>query len=264
MQPTAKTAPAQNAIEATASSPWTDLGLTLPVFVAYHLGVVFLPVRNAADWMTRELTALSDHDPKLYTLLTVCVGVAYAGTLLALGRGHALRAGAFLWLIVEAAVYAIAMRALAIYVVGEVFLGSVSQASGAPRAGSSALSGVGAVASAVPFGGEFAGLVLSFGAGFYEELAFRVGFYGLGYRLIVLLFPMAPWKRVLTKVSWAVFSALAFSLWHYVGALGDPFEPRSFVFRWVCGLVFCLIFEFRGFAPAVWTHVLYDIWVLVF
>jgi hypothetical protein len=245
MQNPAKPIPVQNAIEATASSPWTDLGLTLPVFIAYHLGVVLLPVRNAADWMTRELTQLSDHDPKLYTLLTVCVGVAYAGTLLALGRGHALRAGAFLWLFVEAAVYAIAMRALAMYVVGEVFLGPVT------------------VPSAVPFGNEFAGLVLSFGAGFYEELAFRVALYGLGYRLIVLLFAMSPWQRVATKIGWAVISALAFSLWHYVGALGDPFDARSFVFRWVCGLVFCLIFEFRGFAPAVWTHVLYDIWVLV-
>lgn len=245
MQNTAKPVPAPNALEATASSPWTDLGLTLPVFIAYHLGVVLLPVRNAADWMTRELTALSDHDPKLYTLLTVCVGVAYAGTLLALGRGHALRAGAFVWLIVEAAVYAIAMRALAMYVVGEVFLGTLP------------------VSNGVPFGNEFAGLVLSFGAGFYEELAFRVGLYWLGHRLIVVLFAMSRWHRVATKIGWAVLSALAFSLWHYVGALGDPFDARSFVFRWVCGLVFCLIFEFRGFAPAVWTHVLYDIWVLV-
>lgn len=235
----------KSAIEATASGPWTDLGLTLPVFVAYHLGVVLLPVRNAADWMTRELTELSDHDPKLYTLLTVCVGVAYAGTLVALGRGHVLRGSAFLWLLVEAAVYAIAMRTLAMYVVGEVFLGPIT------------------VPHAMPFGREFAGLVLSFGAGFYEEIAFRVGLYGLGYRLIVLLFPMSRWRRLVTKAGWALLSALAFSLWHYVGALGDPFEPRSFVFRWVCGVVFCLIFEFRGFAPAVWTHVLYDIWVLV-
>jgi hypothetical protein len=234
----------QSAIKATASGPWTDLGLTLPVFIAYHLGVVFLPVRNAADWMTRQLTELCDHDPQLYALLTVCVGVAYAGTLLALGRGHSLRASAFVWLLVEGVIYAFAMRALALYVVGEVFLGP------AP-----------ALSSAV--GSEFAGLVLSFGAGFYEELAFRVGLYFLGYQLMLLLFPTSGWRRGMVKLSWALGSALAFSLWHYVGALGDPFEARSFVFRWVCGLVFCIIFEFRGFAPAVWTHVLYDIWVLV-
>ena len=59
-------------------------------------------------------------------------------------------------------------------------------------------------------------------------------------------------------------AAAAFSAWHYVGPLGDPFELRSFVFRWVCGLVFTLIYVFRGFAPVVWTHALYDIWVLAF
>jgi hypothetical protein len=240
----AQPAEVQTGIKSTASSPWTDLGLTLPVFIAYHLGVVFLPVRNAADWMTRRLTELSDHDPKLYVMLTVCVGVAYAGTLLALGRGQSLRASAFVWLWLEGAVYAFAMRYLALYVVGEVFLGPIP----------STTPGVGS---------EFAGLVLSFGAGFYEELAFRVGMYFLGYQLVFLLFPMPVWQRVAVKLCWAIGSALAFSLWHYVGALGDPFDARSFVFRWVCGLVFCLIFEFRGFAPAVWTHVLYDIWVLV-
>jgi hypothetical protein len=233
-------------IESTASGPWTDLGLTLPVFIAYHLGVVFLPVRNAADWMTRQLTQLCDNDPQLYTLLTVCMGLAYAGTLAALGRGHTLRASAFVWLLVEGVVYACAMRYVALYVVGEVFLGPPTLM--------------------LPFNidSQFAGLVLSLGAGFYEELAFRVGLYYLGYQLLVLLFPMTDWQRAFLKVGWAVVSALVFSLWHYVGAMGDPFEARSFVFRWVCGLVFCVIFEFRGFAPAVWTHVLYDVWVLVF
>jgi hypothetical protein len=55
-----------------------------------------------------------------------------------------------------------------------------------------------------------------------------------------------------------------FSGWHYFGQFGEPFELRSFVFRWVCGLVFTLIYVFRGFAPVVWTHALYDIWVLAF
>jgi hypothetical protein len=31
----------------------------------------------------------------------------------------------------------------------------------------------------------------------------------------------------------------------------------------MCGLAFTLIYAFRGFAPAVWTHAIYDIWVLV-
>ena len=31
-----------------ASDAWSDLVLTLPIFILYHLGVVLLPVRNAA------------------------------------------------------------------------------------------------------------------------------------------------------------------------------------------------------------------------
>jgi hypothetical protein len=81
---------------------------------------------------------------------------------------------------------------------------------------------------------------------------------------VLLLLPvLIPMKRVLVTLGWAVLSAAVFSGWHYVGALGDAFEPKSFVFRLVCGLVFTLIYHFRGFAPAVWTHALYDIWVLV-
>jgi len=74
---------------------------------------------------------------------------------------------------------------------------------------------------------------------------------------------MVPVKRALLSVGWAVVTALVFSAWHYVGDLGEAFELRSFVFRWVCGLAFTLIYAFRGFAPAVWTHTLYDAWVLV-
>jgi hypothetical protein len=101
------------------------------------------------------------------------------------------------------------------------------------------------------------------GAGFYEEVAFRVGLFAFGFKAIVLLFPMTPWQKGAAMVIWALATSLLFSLWHYVGPLSDPLDVKSFVFRWTCGLVFTLIFALRGFAPAVWTHALYDIWVMV-
>jgi hypothetical protein len=95
-------------------------------------------------------------------------------------------------------------------------------------------------------------------------VAFRVLLFGMGAKVLHILFPIQlPLKAAFLSLGWAIVSSALFSAWHYVGALGEPFEARSFVFRWVCGLVFTGIYAFRGFAPVVWTHALYDIWVLV-
>jgi len=223
----------------SGSGPWIDLGLTLPIFVGYHLGVIFLPVRNAADLVTRELVALADNSLLFYTGLTLAIGAVYVVALVVLGRGHALRWERFGFVAAEGVLYAIAMRLVASYVVGRVFL-------------------------AAGLNSGFVGLVMSLGAGFYEEIVFRVFLFGLGARLLSVLFPATvPLRRTLLTFGWAVVAAAVFSGWHYVGALGEPFEAKSFVFRWVCGLVFTGIYAFRGFAPVVWTHALYDIWVLV-
>ena len=105
----------------------------------------------------------------------------------------------------------------------------------------------------------------SLGAGFYEEIAFRVVLFGLGLRLILGLIGNLPRaKRTLIALAWALVTACVFSGWHYVGDLGEAFELRSFVFRSVCGLAFTLIYTYRGFAPAVWTHTIYDAWILLF
>lgn len=233
-----------NALSRTASGPWTDLGLTLPVFVGYHLGVIFLPVRNAADWVTQELVSLAQNDMLQYGLLTLAIGCVYVGSLVVLGRGHTLHWNRFLMIAVEGIVYAFAMRLIGGYVVTKLAL--VGAGPGVENT-------------------AFTGLVMSLGAGFYEEIAFRVLLFGVGWRVVTLLFPLPiVAKKLLVQLVWALVCAAVFSGWHYVGSLGDAFDLRSFVYRAVCGLVFTAIYRFRGFAPAVWTHTLYDVWVLVF
>ena len=224
------------------SGPWADLALTLPLFIGYHLGVVFLPVRNAADIVTRELTELAQNSLATYLGLTLGIGLVFAGVLIMLGRGHTMRASRFAFVAVEGIAYAIAMRLAGQYVVSKLAL----MAAPAPE-------------------GQFSSIVMSLGAGFYEEIAFRVGLFGLGLRaLFSLLGPMPRLKRMLVSSGWAVLGALIFSGWHYMGEYGETFEWRSFVFRAVCGFAFTVIYAFRGFAPAVWTHTIYDAWVLVF
>jgi hypothetical protein len=231
-------APPEPGFFSKASDTWSDLVLTLPIFVLYHLGVVFLPIRNAADVVTSELVSLANNNMLAYAGLTLLIGAVFIGVLFLIGKRSALEWERFAFLAVEAAVYAIAMRFIAGWVVGKIRLG--------------------------PEGGGFSGLVMSAGAGFYEEIAFRVVLFGLGAKLLRFLIPMLdPVRPRLMTIGWAIVCAGVFSGWHYVGPYGDPFELRSFVFRWVCGMVFTAVYAFRGFAPVVWTHALYDVWVLV-
>jgi hypothetical protein len=227
---------------AAPSDPWSDLVLTLPMFIGYHLGVIFLPIRNAADVVTRELVALADHDMTAYGGLTLGLGLAFVLVLGLAGRGHALRWQRFALIAAEGVAYAIAMRLVANEVVGRLLL--------MPSAA---------------IDGRFAGLVMSLGAGFYEELAFRVILFGGGLKVINAVYPATTQTRKVVIVSsWALLTAAVFSGWHYLGALGDAFDVQSFVFRVVCGLAFVCIYAFRGFAPVAWTHCIYDLWVLVF
>jgi hypothetical protein len=220
------------------STAWTDLGLTLPVFVLYHLGVIFLPVRNAADLVTQELVDLAQQSRLSYLAFTVGFGAFFVAVLLVVGRRQVFRWQNFALLALEGVLYAVAMRLVAAAVVGRLYLGL-----GLER--------------------HFAGLVMSLGAGLYEEIAFRVLLFGVGLRCLRLLLGTLPvWKRWLVGASWALLSALLFSAWHHLGAFADTFDGRIFVFRTVCGLVYTSIYVLRGFAPVVWTHVVYDLWVL--
>jgi len=226
------------------SDPWSDLALTLPIFVAYHLGVAFLPMRNAADLVTKELVTLADNNLAAYGGLTLAIGALFVSVLVVLGKGQKFELSRFGLVAAEGLFYALVMGSVASFVVGKLHLDA-----GAPPAEI----------------GAFAGFVMSLGAGFYEEIAFRVILFGLGAKVLRLFAePISDERARLLAFGWAIVCALVFSGWHYVGAFGDPFELRSFIFRSVCGLAFTLIYVLRGFAPAVWTHVIYDIWVLVF
>jgi Type II CAAX prenyl endopeptidase Rce1-like len=224
------------------SGPLDDLALTLPVFVGYHLGVAFLPTRNAADLVTHQLIRLAEHSLIMYAGLTLAIGLTFAGVLLSMGREQSLSAQRFVLVGLEGVAYAVAMRVAAGYVIGRLALD----------------------AGQAPPVGVIPSLVMALGAGLYEEITFRVLLFGFGLKLLRIVLDLrGPGERALLALGWAVVGAAAFSGWHYLGEFGEPFELRSFVFRGVCGLALTVIYAFRGFAPAVWTHVLYDAWVVL-
>ena len=220
------------------SNAWTDLALTLPIFALYHLGVVSLDVRNAADPLTGELTQLARHNLWLYWTLTLGIAVVLVSVCLALGRRERFETWRFGLVAFEGVAYAVLVRFAAAWVVGALPLGPPGVM------------------------GRWDGFVISLGAGFYEELLWRAGLFGVGALLLRWLVKR-PAKRMALVLFWAIASAAAFSGWHHLGELGDPWNLRVFVFRTVCGGFFVAVFALRGFATAVWTHALYDVWILV-
>ena len=99
-------------------------------------------------------------------------------------------------------------------------------------------------------------LVTSLGAGIYEELVFRVLLTGgllVGGRILF------GFSRPTAAIFAVVTSALIFSSFHYVGALGDRFTVASFTFRAIAGLAFSALYVTRGLGVTAWTHALYDV-----
>ncbi len=101
-------------------------------------------------------------------------------------------------------------------------------------------------------------LMISLGAGLYEELLFRVLLVGGLAMLARKAFGWQPRRAGLFAVA---VGALIFSLFHYVGPYGDPFELPSFTFRAIAGVLFSGLYLLRGFGITAWTHALYDVFL---
>jgi hypothetical protein len=99
-------------------------------------------------------------------------------------------------------------------------------------------------------------LMVSLGAGVYEELLFRVV-------IVSALAKLASggfgWRPLPSGVFATLVGAIIFSAFHYIGPLGDTLDVGSFVFRMVAGILLSGLFLLRGFGIAAWTHALYDV-----
>ena len=102
-------------------------------------------------------------------------------------------------------------------------------------------------------------LMLSLGAGLYEELLFRVALVSAlanGARLVL------GWGRGTAGTIATIVGALIFSAFHYLGAFGEVWELESFTFRAIAGVMFSALYLTRGFGITAWTHAMYDVLVL--
>ena len=107
-------------------------------------------------------------------------------------------------------------------------------------------------------GGDWRGMiVLSIGAGIYEELVFRlIAFTLLQLLLVDLLDLPKAWAGAFTVLA----ASVAFSLYHYLGE--RELHLHTFVFRTVAGIYFGIVFLFRGFGITAFSHASYDVCVV--
>jgi membrane protease YdiL (CAAX protease family) len=224
--------------------PKYSLLFALPLLVLYELlalalsGGEMVGVRNGADVLLKSLFLTFGGRSGL---------VAFGGLLLGTGAwlvwrdrktGGAIRWGVFGGMALESLAYA-SVLGLVTATLTALLLGG-----------------------ALPFAvGQFEGLglasqvMISLGAGLYEELLFRVVLVGalawLAGRLLGS--PLAA------GVVATLVGALVFSAFHYIGPYGDRLELGSFAFRAVAGVLFSALYLLRGFGITAWTHALYDL-----
>jgi len=101
-------------------------------------------------------------------------------------------------------------------------------------------------------------IVLSVGAGVYEEVVFRVGLMGGIYYALKLWTALRPAFAAAISL---VASSLVFAACHHIGPYGDPLVPGLLAYRFGIGVLFAAIYIYRGLGIVVYTHALYDIFV---
>lgn len=231
-------------------APRYSYTFALPLLALYELLAAILPlgethgVRNGADVILKSLfyAALGRWGPLAFGVLLV--GLFLWGAWRdARASARPLRASYFGGMLAESIVLALAFGVVVGLITARV-LGTLHALSLAPMQQLD-----------MP-----TRLMVSLGAGLYEELLFRV----------ILVSALAYFARVVcglaprvAGVFAVVVGAVIFSAFHYIGAYGDVFTVRSFVFRMIAGLFFSALYLLRGFGVDAWTHALYDVFLIL-
>jgi len=222
----------------------------LPIILLYEIGIRLVNSGSpygihisAEILIKRVLSLIGLGDTLWFALLILLLGAA----IVFYERRHNLeiRPRYFGFMAGESAIYAVLLGSIV-----SMFVATLFGMASSP------------VALQIPGGGEpsfMTQIVLSLGAGVYEEFIFRLVLVTALYGLLSLFNMDLRLRYVIA----AVIGALIFSAVHYTGSLGDALTLSSFTFRFLMGLALNALFLLRGFGIAATTHALYDIYVTI-
>lgn len=219
-----------------------SLVMVFPLLVLYHLGLFFTGgIRNGVDFLSDLLLFLGSGDPWLYLTVHLLLVLTMVGALFWLRRRRYFALRCWPYLVLESLIYALFFGNAVLLLMGTFHPGLALSTGYHPS-------------------GFLEVMVLSLGAGVFEELVFRLFLFSGG---VWLLGRFGSWPAWLSIPVMLLVSSLLFSALHHVGPLGDPFSPEIFAFRFFAGLLLGLLFWTRGLAAAVYTHFLYDLLVML-
>jgi hypothetical protein len=223
-------------------SPFYSLLFALPLLIGYEVLIFsfnhsdIIGLRNGADILFRQFFGMFN----IYGFYLV--GFLVLSTLLIAYYFHS-RQGSnrefhfqfFIMMLLESIIFALIMY-IFVAKVGNVLL----TAGGLP--------------------GRKEAIALALGAGVYEEFIFRVV---LISGFLFFLRDILKLHPVTASVTAVITASAIFSLFHYLGALGDVFEIKSFLIRFAAGIFLSGLFVLRGYGVTAYTHTIYDLLVIL-
>jgi hypothetical protein len=220
-------------------SPQYSLVFALPLLMAYEGFAVFLNhsdlygVRNSADVFLKLFLAYVGIHGFFAFGIAMIVALLLFRLLGGRPRFESIRLGVLVWMFAESLVYSVTFGTL--------------------------VSALTRLLLAQPFPlSRSAQILVSLGAGIYEEFVFRVLLLGA---LVFIMQRLLHLQQLLAYGLAAGLGAVLFAGFHYIGPFGDPLQLPSFVFRVVAGLVLTGLYLTRGYGITAYTHSLYDLWI---
>jgi hypothetical protein len=234
---------AQRAVHSTyfqlSRSPHYSLVFAIPLLMAYEGFALFLNhsdlygIRNSADVFLKLFLAFMGIHGFFGFGAAMIVALILFRVIGGGPRFGSIRPQVLAWMLAESVVYSLIFGTI---------VGAITHL---------------LLAQSIPLS-RSAQILVSLGAGIYEEFVFRV------VLLAVLMFLLHSLIGLQQRAAYgvaAVLGALLFSAFHYIGPFGDPLQLSSFVFRFVAGLILTALYLARGYGITAYTHSFYDLWL---
>jgi membrane protease YdiL (CAAX protease family) len=215
----------------------------LPLLILYEFGIAFhgSNIKNVADVIVKTpLILFGKNSSLIFNLLVIIFLIV---SLFYIERKYQLNILVFIPMFIESMIYALFIGHILGFIVYKISFSSVLS-----------------IPHSLNLTNLWMQLTLSIGAGVYEEIVFRLILITLFCYIFVVFFKMH--KPTSTIIS-ILLAAFIFTMMHYVGTFGDNFTYTNFMFRLLAGIVLSVIFIFRGLGIAVYTHAIYNVFLVL-